>query len=615
MNRNQHPSPTHPLRERGSALLVVVLVSAGAMAATLSLFSGRALMEQRRAQSQICLEQAAWRARGEVELARVRVAEAAYVGGRNQVLRDALDQDPPLIPGTGVVVEEAGPPGWYRLAHVALVEQYPGSATTFVREGTSYAAYNYYVEDHDLGVSGEPRGQIHTNKKLEIYFPDAKFDDLVSSGGGFSYLYGASEANSTFQGGSDPAAEEKSLLDEIDMDSLKGAAIFVAPAGLDADVRLKGEDIEVSLYEKGHTEKLPYLSEKNEKGPLVYQEVTKTKYKTVHKQVDVKKSKKVWIPFTSSSAGGGTDIGGGSTAGGYWKTEYYYVKEWKDVKEPDGTYKVWEWVQTYVKVPVTKYKKKWVPGELVQKSTFSADGIFYFEDRIRSLKGQLNGNVTLVSDQNVKITGTIQYVDGNGETAYLNGLKPSEEYIPNPDFERDHALGVIAKDAILYSKGSPNTMEINASLISIEDRVGFEGIKIDASGKAKRNGGKKIKTSLRRSGSIMCAFRPMATLLNSKGQVETGFKEGASVYDRSLLANPPPGYPTEDVPSYLDTISQGGQGFSAYMSLPATGMNNFMDPTVLRQIGQDNHHVWEADADLIHDIQEAADGCKSCEEY
>ena len=82
------------------------------------------------------------------------------------------------------------------------------------------------------------------------------------------------------------------------------------------------------------------------------------------------------------------------------------------------------------------------------------------------------------------ITGSLVYVDGDGDSAYRNGGDHSLPYEPNDDYEGSSVLGVIANNEILYTDSIPNDFELNGSFLSRTGRVGITGIKLDEDGNA-----------------------------------------------------------------------------------------------------------------------------------
>jgi glutathione peroxidase-family protein/Tfp pilus assembly protein PilX len=341
---------------------------------------------------------------------------------------------------------------------------------------------------------------------------------------------------------------------------------------------------------------------------------------------------KVFVPYdTSGDTGSGTTIGdsGGGVLGEYqWVTEEYQVEETyitgyttqttttmqqvqvgtttetrtRDVQVEDG----WQWVDQTTQVPVYRTETYYVTQPVYEKQQVDVTttvpvydnvetsktntvyqpavplgydmlwvsedtgGLIYIDGRILSVEGDLKGRLTLVSTDQVRITGDIRYIDESGDTAMLNGSDPTSPYVRNPDYDGNSVLGIIAKDDILFTWEMANDSEINATLLSVDGRVGADALLLDSNGDAypdTTSNRKKymtdeertlqdlydrgsfttksfIKDSLRRIGGIISDDRIMETYIKAKADgtatVAAGFKRGAMRFDFNLLRNPPP---------------------------------------------------------------------------
>ncbi len=363
------------------------------------------------------------------------------------------------------------------------------------------------------------------------------------------------------------------------------------------------------------------------------QTVTKTRQVPIYSTRTVTKTRQVriFVPYdTSATTGSGTTIGdsGGGILGEYkWVTEEYQAEETYISGYTTETYTVQEqvqvgtttetrtrqvtvadgfqWVDKTRQVPVYRtetyyetvpvYEKQLVDvtaqvpvyEDSVQSSTSSQyqpaiplgdqlvwvneqAGIIYIDGRILSVEGDLQGRVSLVSTDKVRITGDIRYIDDSGDTAMLNGDDPNSAYTRNPDYAGTSVLGIIAKDDILFTWEMDSASEINGTLLSVEGRVGTDALLLDPNGEAVQDtttNRKKymtaeertledlydrgtwatksfIKESLRRIGGIISDDRIMETYIKAKpdgtATVAAGFKRGAMRFDFNLLRNPPP---------------------------------------------------------------------------
>jgi hypothetical protein len=351
------------------------------------------------------------------------------------------------------------------------------------------------------------------------------------------------------------------------------------------------------------------------------QEVTKTRQVPIYETQTVTCTRwiKVFVPYdTGGEPTGGTTVGdsGEGILGEYqWVEEQYDCMKDVLVGYETETYTVTEQVQvgttteertrqvptyeteTYtVEVPVyeeqtrevtetvpiyntitkTRTEHKYVPPiALGDQHVWVGDvaGTVYIDGRITSLEGELNGRLTIVANEKVRITDDIRYVDDNGQTTMLNGSSTSEPYTRNPDYTGSSVLGVLARDDIVFTSEMPDRAEINATLMSVEGRVGTDGLWIDADGNPvkdswwarkqiltpeefdkelsyDKSGNYRtrpfVKDSLRRIGGLISNERIIETFIQARkdgtAYVDAGFKRGAMRYDFNLQFNPPPNF-------------------------------------------------------------------------
>src|SRR5213076_772177 len=105
-----------------------------------------------------------------------------------------------------------------------------------------------------------------------------------------------------------------------------------------------------------------------------------------------------------------------------------------------------------------------------------------FEGPVRKLEGQLSGRLSVVSDDNVKVTGSLQYVDDHDHPRMNNGTNPDASYEPNPAYTGNAVLGVLSKGDIQYANSVPGRIEINASMMSKNGSVIYQGITVTNNG-------------------------------------------------------------------------------------------------------------------------------------
>jgi len=166
-------------------------------------------------------------------------------------------------------------------------------------------------------------------------------------------------------------------------------------------------------------------------------------------------------------------------------------------------------------------------------------GVIYVNGTLAGLKGTLNGRATVAVTGGVTITGNIQYVDSAGRTAYLNGLPatPGLPYEPNPAYQGNSALGVMAGGDVLYSSSIGSKLELNAYFFS-RGRFGVP------------NSSYGVRSTLRSLGGHTVESGVVGAYVTSSGTVTAGFQNRAYLFDRRLADSPPPHFLEIDEPSF-----------------------------------------------------------------
>ena len=649
-------------REQGSALvvLVVLMVTVGGL---VTAHLGEVNSEQRKIRTRIYAQRAAKRARGELERARNIVNAASYYQDHNTALRAAVMSDPPFIPGTEVICQQVGGPAseWFLLRASGEFQGITREAQSFCRQRSPVSAFNFFVVSHPLGVSGAPRGAIHSNKKIEFWFPWGTYRDEVTAAEGFEFKGGATAANTRLWGSHNAAAPKTNIMDGTTIAQLKNNATTLKIVDdLIAEVEFKGKKTQVDLFtpaydievERTGTRRVfdkmvtkqeqrsedVYVDESYKVDVPVYRTnvrfenqrvarytyvdvprtVQEPVYKTVRepyqfeikhyatRQVKKTRNERVWVddpPPSPADIEGGSSVAGGT--GGAWghyenNVVEYFVDEryvtnvtyetryrnkqvldhYNEVTVTDRVrqFSHYENVQQRIEERVvdhmtqeTRHRQKFshtrtwtedvqvpqyrdeqftyteterVPEALDRTEVVNTTGLIYIEKQIRSIKGKVNGRVSIASNDKMKITGSIQYVDNAGNTRMSNGVNPTESYIPNPAFDKSSpsVLGMMARKDILYSKNLPAKVEINAALISAQGKVAMEGIHVRNSdgtvsvpNYVKNHPGRYVKDSIRRLGGIVCDKRPVATFVDDSNKVLAGFKRGQTLMDRNMI--------------------------------------------------------------------------------
>jgi hypothetical protein len=379
--------------------------------------------------------------------------------------------------------------------------------------------------------------------------------------------------------------------------------------GENIEDRTRDVEVQVGTEEVVHTRTEP-----------IYEWQTVTRYRSVQ----------VWVPY-NSGADGGTSVGGGGAGelGEYeWVQEPYDSDEQVQVGEEIIEYTVtepvfetvtedytvtvpvfedqdvlktrqipvyvtvtqtrmediYEWQEVEKEIQVNDYEpvtttwdeEVWNPPTLVDTTYVQLSGtdggMIYIDGRITSMEGELQGRLTVVGNEKIRVTGNIQYVDDDGDTAMLNGTDYREVYERNPDYDARNVLGVIARDDIVFTHELPSSTELTGTFLAAQGRVGIDAFWADSTGELHpdsesnretyltaeqrekeraydRHSDYKtmpfVKNSLRRTGGLISNNRIMETYVtmeDGSSQVTAGFKRGNMKFDISLLHNPPPNF-------------------------------------------------------------------------
>ena len=602
----QRETERHRRSEDGSAL-IVLLISMVAVGALMMAHLTHVVAENNKVRSMVHAERAQQVAIGELEYAKNVVNAAAYRGGHNTAISAALGATPPLIPGTQVeVVDVPGAPSWVMMRARGSYQGIERSAQIYCRERSPMSSYNFFVVDHPLGISGRPRGPIHSNKTVDFYFPNGEYVDSVTASEGFEFRAGATEANTGLRGPTNDSAPRQNPLADIDPGALADKADTLrVDDDLIARITLDGDQVNVKLSRPPYTVDVEKTGTRTvvtgyETTYSAYRVVTSTvdrvedilepypesyvdrepvyAYRDVEREVE----RTIWVespPPDPDSVDGGASVGGGTGSYGYWKTitetvteRERYVVSYNEVTKTRTAYrKIGERTVTDTvtdRTLIGEYPSRdaaptgpgieivannkpieaeeeytytetvTVPEEYVETKTVPADGTIYIAREIRSIQGTLNGKLTLITGGKARITDSIRYVDSAGNTRMSNGLDATKPYVENPDYKGQSVLALIAARDIRYAANGPTNLEVNASLISMNGTVSFEGISISSDGKkvsSHKTGGTRVKESLRRLGGVVSRNRPVASYVDDSNRTQAGFERGSSIMDRNLI--------------------------------------------------------------------------------
>ncbi len=245
------------------------------------------------------------------------------------------------------------------------------------------------------------------------------------------------------------------------------------------------------------------------------------------------------------------------------------LSHYEDVQEPYRRLSHYDeverqrWVREYENQQYEVTRQRRHERQLVSSNDVQApaNGIIFADGPIKFMSGEIVERLTIATEADMRITGNVQYVDGDGDTAYINGENPALPYRANSNYENDATLGMIARHDVIYGREVPFNFEINGAILSIEGRVGVEGIELDSDGEVtsfnqlvdqwgEPTSGEFVKNSIRRLGGVVTAHRPLDTVV-SGGRMRAGFGVGTSVFDESLINAPPPDFLTREVPRFF----------------------------------------------------------------
>jgi len=167
------------------------------------------------------------------------------------------------------------------------------------------------------------------------------------------------------------------------------------------------------------------------------------------------------------------------------------------------------------------------------------EGVVYLDTKLEGLVGVLSGRVTLAVTGAITITGSLKYVDANGNPAYLNGTPadPALPYVPNPAYQGNAALGVMAGGDVLYGSSIGQRLELNGYFFS-RGRFGVP------------NSSYGVRATLRSLGGHTVETGVVGAYVNSSGTVTAGFQDRVYLFDRKLADAPPPHFLALDEPRF-----------------------------------------------------------------
>lgn len=204
-----------------------------------------------------------------LEIARNLVNAAPYNTSGNTALLAAMRSTDAsgrnLLPACPVEteVEEIGD-GWFLLRTFGEVGGVRKVAQATVRANLPITNYSFFVSQHKLGISGEPRGMIHSNDSIDFFFANGRYRDPISAVNGFSYRSGATAANTQLLGTSNPNDERKDILDRMVIADVAARADTLSITdNLIAEVAFNGASTQVDLFRPQRIETMQVVTTQN----------------------------------------------------------------------------------------------------------------------------------------------------------------------------------------------------------------------------------------------------------------------------------------------------------------------------------------------------------------
>lgn len=192
-------------------------------------------------------------------------------------------------------------------------------------------------------------------------------------------------------------------------------------------------------------------------------------------------------------------------------------------------------------------------GAVLKTGTYPipANNLIFVQGAITSLKGDINGRVTIATMDKVDVTGNIRYVDSEGDRAYAlmdadgqvidntpDGVVWSEEngyyYKANPAYNpaSPSVVGIMALKDVTITNAAPYNTEMHAAVFSSQGNWHCD--------LAQKKG------NLRVLGSMTQKLRGWRYNVSGYGWAQSG----EYCYDENLLSDPPPFYLQVDAPLF-----------------------------------------------------------------
>ncbi len=505
----------------------------------------------------------------------------AYVPSTNQAVRvrtvrPANDFDFDGNEIAPVAGYEDLPNGWYvlesrmfeplftlsdgsRRGSLKLVRQY-------VRDGTPLSNNFVAVVADDLGLGGSPvnpgkpaEGEIHTNGHLFIMTANPYYANRLLSVNGVSYTAGATESGTVY----------------LHPDNNFNAEPIELPLPDSLTSNPSNPDDTLKAYSLGSSPTSVALNSANVDYTVTMNGVTAAS------ELKLSGSDQTASVSLNIGASGACE---GVCVEGNVNSEVTFQGDTMSVRLMKGNNSSM-WIQVDG-LPMPEFG-------VVFFDTFVSEGGV---DRRTTIEGEVGTRTTLATTGNVDVSGSIRYVDDDGDPAtklvYSDSLQgvdeedygtvpeissseviptsASVEYFANERpygvaaaagdgfYDGDAVLGVVASQDVVLLSDVPQNAEIAGAYLSLEKRLTLEGCGYNSAGNLSYidgtndfytyNGG---RSSIRRFGGLISYRRPVTTVVTYSGSFLYGFRRGFSLFDEKMKQQPPPFFPKDRKPQYL----------------------------------------------------------------
>ena len=252
------------------------------------------------------------------------------------------------------------------------------------------------------------------------------------------------------------------------------------------------------------------------------------------------------------------------TAGYTESSPWFPIVDWgymdKLGKNADPAYWVnWDYENARIEllgtdVKVTATNMATGMDEVVIDSPLPANEILTVSRNVSGLSGTINGRLTIVVTDETSITGSLVYVDDDGDTACINADNPAA-YGPNPNYDGDCFLGIASYNTITLSSSMPNQAELNCALYT-SNHMHIEGMDVWGGSTSSVYDPTFTNASLCHFGALLIDGHLYTSVYDATTTAfVSGFEVNVFKWDRNLKETPPRFFPEIERPWFLNEES------------------------------------------------------------